>query len=395
MKRFALWLILVGLLYGLLEATSLAGLFVLSKFRHWDFDPVDVLRPMHAAAVERILEGDLHYTVADAELGWAIKPDGRSALYQANSAGMRRSSEITREAAPGKRRLAAYGDSFTHSDEVGNPDTWESQLEDRDSRLEVLNFGVGGYGVDQAFLRYQGMSPKFPAEMVLIGFMSENVYRHVNRYRPFYARETGIVMGKPRFLLRDGALVVLPNLLRDTGDYQQLLSAPESSFQRLGENDHFYRYRYHSGAWDWSPSVRLFRMLAYELSADTAHRRIIGEHGYVADSEALTVTEALLQAFVDRVQADGARPLVLVFPNHRDVVDFRDAGTRTYQLLLDDLDRRGIDYIDLMPAFAGAAIEKVFQRHYTAYGNALVADYLIPELRKRLGPAGVDTSATH
>ncbi|MCB1737508.1 MAG: hypothetical protein KDI42_05240 [Gammaproteobacteria bacterium] len=384
MKRISLWLVLVGLLYVLLEITSLAGLYVVDKFRHWEFDPVDVLKPQHVVAIERILRGDMAYTDLDPDLGWAIKPNGASGLYQANSIGMRRSGEVSPQLDEGMHRLSAFGDSFTHADQVGNEDTWESALEHQDPTLEVLNFGVGGYGVDQAFLRYQKMGRTYPAEMVLIGFMSENIYRHVNRFRPFYARNTGIVMGKPRFVSRDGALTVLPNPLPDTEAYRALLSDTDASLARLGEQDHFYQHRYHRSAWDWSPSVRLYRLLSYELGPGNARQQIIGEHGYVEGSEALRVTSELLQSFAAQVRSDGAKPLVLVFPNQADVVRFRAQGTRTYQRLLDDLTRRGIDHVDLMPAFEGEPIDKVFERHYTAYGNALVAKYLLPKLKLRL-----------
>ena len=58
-----------------------------------------------------------------------------------------------------------------------------------------MNFGVGGFGLDQAYLRYQKMIREFELPTVLLGFMPENMSRHVNTYRPFYFPGTGLPLG--------------------------------------------------------------------------------------------------------------------------------------------------------------------------------------------------------
>jgi lysophospholipase L1-like esterase len=59
-------------------------------------------------------------------------------------------------AVPAKRRIAVVGDSFTFGLEVRYEDTWPYQLERAlGPEFRVLNLGVDGYGVDQAFLRYR------------------------------------------------------------------------------------------------------------------------------------------------------------------------------------------------------------------------------------------------
>ena len=55
-------------------------------------------------------------------------------------------------------------------------------------KFEVLNLGVGGYGTDQAFLKYKLTQKNLDADMVLIGYMTENCNRNVNTYRPFYVK---------------------------------------------------------------------------------------------------------------------------------------------------------------------------------------------------------------
>lgn len=51
-----------------------------------------------------------------------------------------------------KPRINSYGDSFTHGDQVNDGETWQEYLAGR-LREPIGNFGVGGYGVYQAYRR--------------------------------------------------------------------------------------------------------------------------------------------------------------------------------------------------------------------------------------------------
>lgn len=56
---------------------------------------------------------------------------------------------------PTRYRIAIVGDSFTFKLEVPYEKTWGHQFEIAlGPGWQVLNFGVDGYGLDQAFLRY-------------------------------------------------------------------------------------------------------------------------------------------------------------------------------------------------------------------------------------------------
>src|SRR5262249_33727466 len=98
-------------------------------------------------------------------------------------------------------------------DEVLLEETWGRQLEDqlarRGVRAEVLNFGVGGYGIDQAFLRWRALGSRWQPHLVILGFVAEDVYRNVNLLRSFYYPATDLPFPKPRFVLDGAALHVV------------------------------------------------------------------------------------------------------------------------------------------------------------------------------------------
>jgi hypothetical protein len=97
--------------------------------------------------------------------------------------------------------ILAVGDSFTLGTEVSNTETWPAHLE-RLSGRRVLNAGVGGFGIDQSFLRLIDYYKRFPVKTVIYSFIPDDVSRAQLSYRagapkPFYqSNEGNIVLNK-------------------------------------------------------------------------------------------------------------------------------------------------------------------------------------------------------
>jgi hypothetical protein len=162
-------------------------------------------------------------------LGWTIRPssqtiDGR---YRANVEGLRAApgqGAFGSHPEPGRRRVALFGDSFIHGDEVEFDDSIGAQLERRLGNVEVLNFGVGGYGMDQAYLRWHEQGRKFHPSVVVFGFQAGDLVRNVNLVRSIYSAETSIPFSKPRFVIEGGALRLINTPTPRPEDLPQLLS---------------------------------------------------------------------------------------------------------------------------------------------------------------------------
>lgn len=141
-----------------------------------------------------------------------------------------------------KSLISAFGDSYTHCDGVKDNETWEDYL----SMLlqeNIYNFGVGGYGIDQAYLKFLSIFPKVRTPIVILGLTTENINRIVNVYRPFYHENTGIKLTKPRFILKEDRLLLLPNPVRALDEIRGLRNVYFLS--RIGQNDFWFnRDRY-------------------------------------------------------------------------------------------------------------------------------------------------------
>jgi hypothetical protein len=340
--------------------------------------------------LERITAHDT-YIAFDSALGWTvargISRAAANATYRSNSAGMRSDREYAPTPPESGPRLAAFGDSFTHCDDVENDECWTSQLEAEIPGVEVLNFGVSGYSPDQAWLRYQQEGRDYRPCAVLIGYMVENVNRVVNRFRPFYQPDTGISLGKPRFVLQGDRLELLPTPARSALDYTD----PAWVERELGPHDFWYYPGVFAGSlFDLSHFVRLGRTVAYQrqfesLREDNEEARDIG-WAYTPGSEGFEIASRVLIQFARQVEADGATPVVLIFGRKSDVVAMRHNEKRVYEPLLQRLDRADVPTIDLTERLyqesKRTGVERLIDKHYRALGNAVIADGLARRLQK-------------
>jgi hypothetical protein len=363
----------------LVEGVARLGLLALGT-RGVKYEPIaDSLSTGERRALALVLGGTTHYLIYHPQLGWAVRPGGEwPPLYRANAQGFRAEREYSPVPPAGTVRVSAFGDSFTHGDEVGFHDTWTARLE-RDG-LEVLNFGVGGYGLDQALLRYRIEGKRYHPRVVLIGYMSEDLERSVNVYRPFSHPDSHTPLAKPRFRLEHDSLVLEPNPVPTAAGYRALLDSPAVALPRLGADDYFYRTQEHAGPWDVLGTVRLGKLALRVVRQSNGP---IIRSTYNPRSEAFRVTLATLAEFVQEVRADGAEPMIVIFPTRFDIGRYWRRGTRSYDVLRAALDSLRLPYLDLVEAFDACrqvAPPVLAPHHYSALGNAQVAAYLAARL---------------
>jgi len=354
--------------------------------------PTDDLLPLsyYRGRLRRIANGDT-YLRFDGELGWDTMPGSQRSngglSYRNNKAGIRSDHEYAVEPAAGMRRLAAFGDSYTYCEDVNLPDCWTTQVEQAWPGTEIVNYGVSGYGPDQAWLRYQRDGTALHPCAVLIGFMTENVNRVVNRFRPFLQPDTGIVMPKPRFLLDGDGLSLLPNPVTDP----RQLEDPSWVERTLGPQDRWYfPGMFVPNPLDRLQVVRVVRTAAFRYhfkaeGGEDLSRSYIGQGGaYDSQGEAYQITGRVLIGFANQVRRDGMIPVVVVFSPLNVIETLLSGGAPVHAPLVQWLDRAGIATIDVTDALVEEARrsgpEAVVEAHYTPLGNRVVAAELAHRL---------------
>lgn len=111
----------------------------------------------------------------------------------------------------GQLRIAVLGDSFTEAKHVDNENTFphivEQTLRKSDGKdVEVLNFGVAGFGTAQQFLALKHHVLRYDPDVVLLAFYSGNDVTDNHRqlkktnYVPYYVFQDGALVLDDRFL---------------------------------------------------------------------------------------------------------------------------------------------------------------------------------------------------
>jgi hypothetical protein len=378
-KKLVFSLVLLAFLWLVVELACLGGLWAFKRYKNLEYQPtlVEDLNDKHKGILAAQIADTSSYLVFDPDLGWTIRPHGNKPQYKANSKGLRATREYDLRPAPGVVRVAAFGDSFTHASGVPTGFTWEERLEALEPGLEVMNFGIPGSDPGQALLRYRRDGVQYHPAVVLIGFMSENINRMVNTFRPFYFTRSGIPFSKPRFAVARGRLELIENPIRSIDQYRELLKEPARWLPRLGEHDYYYQRNNRRSRGDFLPSVRFLRIVEDQYF----HQPIFTPDGrYNTRSEAYEVTLRVLDRFYREALANGSLPILVIYPQRRDVRLRQRQEPVSYQPLLDELRGHGYRLIDLADGFERydpqAEMAKKNFLHYPKVGNQMAARWL-------------------
>jgi hypothetical protein len=296
--------------------------------------------------------------------------------------------------------VSLYGDSFTEGYGVSPKDSWSSVLSQL-LHCRVANFGVAGYGTDQAFLRFLD-NRKDQVKVVILGFLSENVIRNVNQLRNLLSDVTSC-HPKPRFILDEHGqllLVPIPKLTRE--QYYTLQTHPERilhhEFFLPGGPSGYQRMEF-PYTWGFLKALPL------------VFKNVVLHQGAYYDlyrpgnpSHAVAITLAIMEAFSREAKQRGQQPLILIIPTHVDLRYYRHHKIWIYQPIVDELTRKGLNFIDLGPKFiqflGNGPVETLYSPksmyHLSDRGNVLLAEIVYNYLKQKdpgLGKTGATNTS--
>jgi hypothetical protein len=150
----------------------------------------------------------------DAELGYVRKPNVRTPCHETTNLATRGTHDY---ALPG-REIVFFGDSFVESAACSN-DTLTAKIEML-TGIDTLNYGVGGYGLDQIYLYFKRELPKFDrnTSLFLIGLIQNDLGRILLK---------GRTSPKPYFTISDDALILHTDHIHPTSLNDYFVQPPE------------------------------------------------------------------------------------------------------------------------------------------------------------------------
>jgi hypothetical protein len=305
-----------------------------------------------------------------------------------NAAGFR-GAEATVSAPTGVLRIAVLGDSFTEGLQVDEQATWAQQLQaklaaDRSCPLrrghgavvEVLNFGVGGYGTGQELLTWRHLARRYQPDLVLLAVYPGNDFTD-NEPRPRADR--------PVFRFDREGQLQLDTSFRGSVTYRDRTSVPGRVADALINH---------------SRLLQLLNEAKNRLAnRPSAPRQQLAERPVPttpkASDQAWALTDALIGALASDTRAAGAR-FAVVSTSSPDQLWPRKAQRPAApfaqeQRLADLLASRHIPYLPLAPALQpvadqqglslhGFAGQAPGEGHWNAAGHRLAAAAMAPWL---------------
>ena len=396
--RQKLYLVLFGLLFGLLACEIFLRVIDYSYpiFYATDYDRGFALRPG--------IEG--HYQ-REGESYVRINSDGQ------------RDREHSKAKPPDTVRIAVLGDSFAEAMHVPMEQTFWSLLERRlqecnlfpGKRVEVINFGVSGYGTAQELMTLRQKVWDYSPDIVILAFTTFNdIYDN--------SRALSKTEEVPYFVYRNGELIYDASF-RDSRTYRQR-DSQLSRFGRWVHNHvrivqlvHYVQFTVKLRLTDWRNRRRAQSSPQKQTNAAAPKAPLTADDIGIDNmiylepqdenwKEAWRVTEGLILKMREEVNQKGARfilvPLsnaIQVYPDQLVRQNFMNQiGVRTMfypNLRLKALaGRENIDFLDLAePMQAYADQNKVFLHgfgsdpgngHWNATGHRVAAELIAQHL---------------
>jgi hypothetical protein len=368
------------------------------------------------AEVDRFLDPDEPtWARFDSELGYLPHPsqvqdgiDGAVSTYRYGDAGER----LMINYADGSCRINTYGDSFTQCHQVSDGETWQEYLAGHIGE-PIRNFGVGGYGVYQAYRRlHRTETTDIGTRYVVFNIFLDDHYRSLDAYRRLRvgngwwemhrSQRTSMFHANPWVHLRfdsSGSLVEQPNSCPTPESLYQLCDldflldtyADDLVVQLLvGQRTGDFTFLGELAETAAALGLRL------DLTSEAARRQAAREF---YDRCAFRASTILLDRMRSELAAQGKKLLVLLSYPGNAVADACAGKPRADAEFVALLDETGIGYVDSLAlhiadfaAYATTPQEYVDRHyidggHYSPAGNHFFAFAVKPAVVGWLRPA--------
>jgi hypothetical protein len=309
-----------------------------------------------------------------------------------------------------KCRTNTYGDSFTQCHQVSDGETWQEYLAGHLGE-PIRNFGMGGFGVYQAYRRMlREERTDHAAEYLILYLWGDDHIRSLLRCRHaitnrfwdhfggkmfhgnFWSHmemdlETGRIVEKEQLLPTTAALYKMtdPQFMVDQlkDDLALQLFAFKLGYTQDLDRKLIGKLAAHLNyPWDWSRESA-FAQQAVEL----------------LDRYSLAATKLILEKAREFTRQDGKKLLICLFDPYRAMSEMHKSGTRYDQAIKDFLVREKFDHFDMNEVHLQDLKEynlsyddymKVyFIGHYNPRGNHFFAYSIKDTVRQWLNPAPI------
>ncbi len=372
MKKTIFWIIILLGNLLIIDSVTYLALFTLGKKKNIFYEHTNI----DQAKIKTWLDESFNPI-----LGWTLP------LKNKNNLGTRRNTDY-----PNKEiyKIKTFGNSFTMGAEVSPEETFQAYIEQK-TDWDCLNYGVGGYGTDQAYLTYK--HTKIKTKYSILGVLSENIGRVVSVYPAYYMRTW--LPPKPRYVKKEDKFQLLELNIKNKQNTDLLFDI--NYLDKLKNNDywpHFYKNKINAPPkLKWPALYTVFKHWSffygnaknvlinqYKPSYDDSLKKYKYTHLYKNNTEAFQILKFLIHEFYRLAIERGEIPILIIFADQFSIDLEKKYGKKVYQPLVNHLNSQNYEFIDIGDVFLKEDYQSYFHyynSHYNSLGNEQVAKELI------------------
>jgi len=340
----------------------------------------------------------------DKFLGWDNKPktisydlnNKKKVKFEIDKKGFRKLSKKNK-----KQLIASFGDSYVFCRQVKDENTWQEYIS-KSEKYNILNYGVGNYGLDQAILKYSKTKLKKQTKFVIQGFVPETINRIQSQWKHFI--EFGNLHGfKPVFRLRENKLELVKNPL----DKKTRIDQIPKIINNLVESDRFYKDKFQNYLLDFPYMFYFIKNFRFNLSlfinfilfkvsklfknkdnlidilfSIVVKKNIQLSHSLYNELYSQQLFKKIIERFILIANRKKHKPILIIFPQ---LMDLKLNKSNFLYIDFFNSMKKNIDIINLTPYFKNKNLNKLFTNdkyggHLSKFGNKFVSKIIKKKL---------------
>ena len=336
-------------------------------------------------------------------LGWIRKPNtvGYDTLgekkikFKIDRGGYRQNIKKNK-----KPLIVSFGGSYVFCRQVKDGETWQEQIS-KNKKFNILNYGVGNYGADQALLRYKSTKFKKDTKIAIIGIVPEHISRVQSEWK-HYSEFGNIHAFKPKFYLKNNKLILKKNSLSANTKIKEI----QKITNKLEKTDRFYSEKFVKNIFSFPYTFRFLSNLKFNLKIFSIYylykndlnkrkdlflktvmkRNILEAHNFYNEEYSKNLFSSILKEFKLTALRNNHIPVVVIFPMLLDIKNYKT--NVHYKNFFKGPISKELPVLDLTKNFENKNLNKFFTNeiygnHLTPHGNKYVSKIIYNFLKKK------------
>lgn len=298
-----------------------------------------------------------------------------------------------------KKPLAvSFGGSYVFGRQVKDEETWQEQISKK-NKFNILNYGVGNYGTDQALLFYQSKKFDKHTKLAILGIVPEHISRIQSEWKHY--SEFGNIHGfKPKFEFKKNKLILKKNILNKNTNIKDL----KKIIKKIQKTDRFFKDRFLKSLFkfpylinfirNFNFNIRvIFTFLRYKKDSQikkdffldhVINKNIKDSHKLFLENYSQNLFLEIFKKFKLEALKNNHKSMVIVFPMMQDV---KKDSKINYTNYFNNIVSKEIKVLDLTNEIKKKNLKKlyvnkIYGSHFNKYGNKIVSKKIEQFIKK-------------